>query len=843
VFAVAALLVTAPTAVAAPPAALEAERASLGLSRSDIAGAVVTDRYTDRDTGVTHVYLRQRYRGLDVIDGTMTLTLAPDGSVASVGDRFVRGLASKAPGTTPLESAAAARSQAVGALDAEAVAPGPSELVYAKDGDRLRLAWNVRVGSAGEAVVDARDGTVLAAHDWVSHANVYNVFAPPLAGPDEGASRLITDPADPLASPFGWHDTDGVAGPESTLTIGNNVHAATDNDSDDVADPGSEYDGGPPMFFLPAFDPGQPAAANRGAAVTNLFFVANYLHDVAYRYGFTEQAGNFQTNNYGRGGQGGDAVDAHAVDGTFGTNNANFLTPPDGDPVKPRLSAWEWFEPQLPTTVRVEVLTPADVAGVKTATFGLFTAAGTVTAPIVLVDDGTPPLGDACNAMAAGSLTGLIALVDRGGCPFQSKAVRAEAAGADGVIVVQSTDRPPETMNVDPNSGPVGIPVAMISRAEGEAIKAKPPGTVQGTLNVTIPPPPTLPSRASALDNTIVMHEYTHGISNRLTGGPANVDCLGTGPTEPAGMGEGWSDFVALALTQKPGDTAQTPRMPAAYASFGFGIRDTVLSTDLAVDPATYDKIKQATGPHRVGWVWSSMLWDLHWKLGGGEKAIQLVFDGMKIQPCSPGFVDARDAILAADELRNDGENVCAIWQAFARRGLGASATQGAPLNLLDGTESFAVPDAACSPGQPSGPPPLDPGPPGTGPPGPANVVADVTGPVMTVSGRALAVDPRGRVAVTLACPAGEPGDCAGTLTIKTAGRVRAARKARRVKLGSARFTIAPGTSRRIAVKLSRSNRRLVRRLARVRVNLVVTARDQAGNRATTRRTVWLAAR
>jgi Fungalysin metallopeptidase (M36) len=253
--------------------------------------------------------------------------------------------------------------------------------------------------------------------------------------------------------------------------------------------------------------------------------------------------------------------------------------------------------------------------------------------------------------------------------------------------------------------------------------------------------------------------------------------------------------------------------------------------------------IKQSTrGPHHAGWVWSSMLWDLHWKLGGEDAALQLVFDGMKIQPCVPGFVDARDAILVADELRNGGDNVCAIWQVFARRGLGAGATQGDPLSVVDGTESFAVPDAACSsPPPPSGLPP-DPGPPGNGGP-PADAAADIIGPQMSLSGRGLALDPRGRVTVQLACPAGEPGVCAGTLTITTARRVRAARRARRVKLGSARFRIAGGATREIAVKLSRSNQRLVRRLRRVRVNLDVSALDQAGNRATTRRAVWLTAR
>ena len=67
----------------------------------------------------------------------------------------------------------------------------------------------------------------------------------------------------------------------------------------------------------------------RAASVANLFYFNNIMHDFAYQLGFTEAAGNFQTNNFGRGGTGNDPVRAEAQDGS-GTNNANFATPPDG---------------------------------------------------------------------------------------------------------------------------------------------------------------------------------------------------------------------------------------------------------------------------------------------------------------------------------------------------------------------------------------------------------------------------------------------------------------------------------------------------------------------------------
>jgi hypothetical protein len=107
------------------------------------------------------------------------------------------------------------------------------------------------------------------------------------------------------------------------------------------------------------------------------------------------------------------------------------------------------------------------------------------------------------------------------------------------------------------------------------------------------------------------------------------------------------------------------------------------------------------------------MLWELHWNLideygfkndvykpwptGGNNLAIQLIMDGMKFQPCRPGFVDGRDAILAADQALTDGENQCLIWSAFAKRGLGFSADQGSSEDRSDGTEAFDThPD--CSP-------------------------------------------------------------------------------------------------------------------------------------------------
>ena len=116
--------------------------------------------------------------------------------------------------------------------------------------------------------------------------------------------------------------------------------------------------------------------------------------------------------------------------------------------------------------------------------------------------------------------------------------------------------------------------------------------------------------------------------------------------------------------------------------------------------------------PHGIGYVWATMLWDVYWNLvdkhgfnpnvyeswstGGNNLAIQLVMDGMKFQPCRPGFVDGRNAILAADVALTGGANQCSIWRAFARRGLGFSASQGLNTSRTDGVEAFDMPPGLC---------------------------------------------------------------------------------------------------------------------------------------------------
>ncbi len=175
-------------------------------------------------------------------------------------------------------------------------------------------------------------------------------------------------------------------------------------------------------------------------------------------------------------------------------------------------------------------------------------------------------------------------------------------------------------------------------------------------------------------------------------------------------MGEGWSDYYGLLMTIQPSDVSTTTRPVGNYlfaqGPNGAGIRSFPYTTDTGVNPFTYDDIKTESVPHGVGSVWATMLWDMTWALideygfdpdlyngtGGNNIAMHLVTEGLKLQPCSPGFVDGRDAILQADQILYGGANQCLIWKAFADRGLGASASQGSSGDRSDGVEAFDMP-------------------------------------------------------------------------------------------------------------------------------------------------------
>ncbi|MGK0363936.1 MAG: putative repeat protein (TIGR01451 family) [Saprospiraceae bacterium] len=577
----------------------------------------ITDAYTSGN--ISHVYFRQTYQDIE-IDGANGAAHFTDEKLISINnqflfslDKFLRNTTVKLSPTKALQFAANAKDldynkdaivlQKSNTPNQKTILQSsishddiPAQLVYVLSEDGfLDLAWSVIIDDANSpdiwnVKVNAATGELLRADNQTIYCdfgtnenhthdhncehgfsknkiteeassestlvpNSYNVFVYPVESPNFGGRSIAVNPenANTVASPDGWHKINTTS---YQYTRGNNVDSYIDPDDSNSPTGGNNaraFGGSTLEFDFPWTVGGNPVLYE-DAAVTNLFYWNNLIHDVWYNYGFDEPSGNFQESNFGRGGADGDAVRAEAQDGS-GTCNANFGTPADGG--NPRMQMYL-------------------------------------------------------------------------------------CSGRDGDF-----------------------------------------------------------------DNGVVVHEYGHGISIRLTGGPSTSGCL----SNEEQAGEGWSDWFGNMMTIESGDQGTDSRGMGTWlfgeGPDGDGIRPFPYSTDMNINPMTYSSIGSGVSiPHGVGSVWCTMIWDMAWALidihgydadlyngtGGNNIAMHLVIEGLKLQPCSPGFVDARDAILAADQALYDGENECLIWEIFARRGLGYSADQGSSGSVSDGSEAFDMP-------------------------------------------------------------------------------------------------------------------------------------------------------
>ena len=433
----------------------------------------------------------------------------------------------------------------------------------------------------------------------------------------------------------------------------------------------------------------------------------NVMHDLSYSYGFDEAAGNFQETNYNNLGRGSDYVEAEAIDNANGdsNNNASFSSPPDG--INGGMNMFVWTrggskvlfidEPQA-------IATGLEVS--RTTGWGGDIDSIPLTGQVAIATDGGLLGTLACNPIQnTEEVAGKIALIDRGTCFFVKKARNAQEAGAIAVIVCnfENSRNGMAAPDNDPGND-ITIPIVMLTSGDCQTIRQN-IDDIQ--LSMVVPQESnTGPDLLDGdFDNGIIAHEYGHGISIRLTGNPTNVSCL----FNDEEMGEGWSDFFTLATSVRAGDTGKERRGIGNYVlrnePNATGIRSFPYSTDFSINAQTYRDIVATQTPHRLGEVWTNVLWDMYWAFvdkygfdpdlyhgtGGNNMAIQLVMDGLKMQPCSPGFQDGRDAILMADEANNGGANQCLIWEVFARRGLGFSADQGSSANRNDMKEGFDI--------------------------------------------------------------------------------------------------------------------------------------------------------
>ena len=606
--------------------------------------------------------------------------------------------------------------------------PARAKRVYFPHKGGLEPGWYVELlltsGAAHSYVVSAATGKILFSNDLVRHdAFAYRVWASadsklPMDGPQGNQAVPLVVPTrsgfTPTFGPrelvtlenFPFSKNDPWLAPGATTTSGNNVRAYSDvarpngftaNTADTMASTTTDA----------TFDYPYETATSAGttpdavkAAVTQLFYEINFLHDWYYDAGFDEKSGNHQLNNFGRGGNARDPVLAETQDYS-GRNNANAATPADG--ASPQI---QMFLFGGPTQASLVVAPPAANAGTKTVgTAGQFGKDSfALTAAVAVASDGGGDPADACDNINNADLTGKIALVHRGTCAFVVKAQKVEAAGAVGIIVVNvaASAQPTIAPFMGGTASDVGIPALSLSLADGQALEAAVPTGVSVTMNRE-----ATQDLDGAFDNQIVAHEWGHVLSNRLV-----ADGSGLDTNQAGGLGEGWGDFSAMLLSVReedalvPANAGWNGVYPsAAYASSGggefyFGIRRVPYSTDLTKDPLTFKHISNGTPlpsdvpisfgeegssnaeVHNTGEVWATMLWECYASLlSSGRLTFKQAQDrmkaylvaGLKLTPPSPTLLEARDALLAA-AYATDALDFEAFWKAFAKRGAGVGA-------------------------------------------------------------------------------------------------------------------------------------------------------------------------
>jgi hypothetical protein len=558
-------------------------------------------------------------------------------------------------------------------------------------------------------VISAENNKVLFKHNLMAHGNdfTYRVYANedgyPMEGPhgnvipkldnEPDATEILPAPLVTISSYSKISTQDPWLPEDATTTAGNNVFAYADV----VAPQGfTEGDFTAEVTSAKTFDYQLDASLtpnsmhNRKAAIVNLFYMNNFLHDFFYDYGFDEAAGNAQDSNFGRGGEENDRLHVEAQDSS-GLNNANMSTPADGRNPRMQQYLWNSKDASVGKDFAVTVTAPSDIGllqSTRVASFGpkQFDLSGSV----VRVDDGVGVGTDGCTAAAnAKDLKGKVAIIDRGACAFTVKALNAQLAGAAAVLIVNNNDdgTPAPMGGTDDN---VTVPSMGLSFQDGKKIY----DLIDNGTMVTVKMMNTFPLKDSTFDNGIIAHEWGHYISNRLVGNSSGLINF-----QGRAMGEGWGDFHSLMFLALESDMAiegndkfQIPYATGTFVEdFKTGIRRAPYSTNMDVNPLTFQHItNDATppglpptnggSPHAAGEIWATMLWEVYVSLinkhgfqEAQDRMATYLVAAYKATPVAPTYVESRDAVLAT-MYATDMEDFELALAAFAKRGIGLGA-------------------------------------------------------------------------------------------------------------------------------------------------------------------------
>ena len=285
-------------------------------------------------------------------------------------------------------------------------------------------------------------------------------------------------------------------------------------------------------------------------------------------------------------------------------------------------------------------------------------------------------------------------------------------------------DKDPEHGNSQAG-GIVGGPPEFASRDNANQIT--PPDGVAGTTNMYLWQPIAGSFYAPCVDGdydmSVIGHEYTHAISNRMVAGP---DARLTGAQANA-MGESWSDLTATEYLHEHGFVPVGGENPWAVGPYATGDKVSgIRNYGMNMSPLNYSDVGyDLTGPqvHADGEIWTATNYRIREAFNaaydgrfpssdaalqercargetpveqcpGNRRWIQLVFDAWLLMANgSVSMVDARNAMIAADATRFGGANRAILWNTFASRGLGEDAAS-VGVNDGDPKPGFASPTA-----------------------------------------------------------------------------------------------------------------------------------------------------
>ena len=217
-------------------------------------------------------------------------------------------------------------------------------------------------------------------------------------------------------------------------------------------------------------------------------------------------------------------------------------------------------------------------------------------------------------------------------------------------------------------------------------------------------------------DASLVYHEYTHGLTDRLVTDAQGFGAM-SGP-QPGALSEGLSDFYALDFLEAE-HTPDDPDVPGEVR-FGkwlqgdpdaTGLEDTLRTEGADCAPgdpglnnecpgtssagpggyvySDFGRIDAAPEIHFDGEIWAQTLWSLrtalikhHGPMQGLERVRAYVTDGLRLVPENPTFLDMRNAIVQAAVNLHGDQDWEKIWDVFAERGMGWSASTDGPSDL-----------------------------------------------------------------------------------------------------------------------------------------------------------------